>query len=122
MARTAHHRARAHRRYDTALTTLHRDLRYSAAVLAAAGRGGRRPLPRPVRRSVTVRTWARTLQDPSVARWSTQQERRARQELRARVRLLRASVNRPAGALDRGAADDVDVPPARHRRDALWEA
>ncbi len=121
MARTAHHRARAHRRYDTALTTLHRDLRYSAAVLAAAGRGGRRPLPRPVRRSVTVRTWART-SGPVRRPLEHAAGAPARQELRARVRLLRASVNRPAGALDRDAADDVDVPPARHRRDALWKA
>ncbi|WP_226962675.1 MULTISPECIES: hypothetical protein [unclassified Streptomyces] len=120
MARTAHHRARAHRRYDTALTTLHHDLRYSAAVLASAGHGGRRPFPQRVRRLVTVRTWARTVQDSSVARWSAGQERRGRQELRAGVRLLRALVNRPTGELDRDAADDVDVPPARHRRDALW--
>lgn len=119
MARTAHHRARAPHRYDTVLTTELYDLRYSAAVLTDAARDGRRPRPRVVRRRVAVRTWARDIRDTSVARWTAEQERRARQELRRRVRLVRALVNRPAGPLDPDAAEAVEVPPTRHRHHAL---
>ncbi|MFI8966203.1 hypothetical protein ACIGO8_29280 [Streptomyces sp. NPDC053493] len=75
-----------------------------------------------VRRAVEVRSFARYGRDPSVARWAAEEERRARQRLRARAGRLVGLVNRPGRALDVEAADRVDVPPARHRRAALWMA
>ncbi|WP_254711555.1 hypothetical protein [Streptomyces sp. TRM64462] len=122
MARTAHHRPRARHTYDTHLTTVLHDLRFSAAALADAARDGRRARPQGVRRRVTVRHRARAMRDPSVARWAAEQERSARQRLRGQLRPLRALVDQPAGPLDLDAADAVDVLPARHRRLALWLA
>ncbi|MFB9435066.1 hypothetical protein [Streptomyces showdoensis] len=50
------------------------------------------------------------------------EERRARQRLRARLGVVIRLVDSPAGRLAPEAADTVDVPPARHRRAALWLA
>ncbi|MGW5849079.1 hypothetical protein ACWFQ8_14195 [Streptomyces sp. NPDC055254] len=97
------------------------DLRYSAGSLAEAARDRRRPHPRPVRRTVDVYSYPRHRGDRFVSAWSTVEERRARQRLRRRVGVVLGLVN-SAGGLALDAADDVDVPPARHRRGALWLA
>ncbi|UFR00232.1 hypothetical protein KBP30_03125 [Streptomyces sp. Go40/10] len=75
-----------------------------------------------VRRTVEVRSFARHQRDRSVAQWSALEERRARQRLRAHVGTLLKLVNSMAGELALDAADMVDIPPARHRRNALWLA
>ncbi|MGW5424852.1 hypothetical protein [Streptomyces sp. NPDC003943] len=98
-----------------------RDLRYDARGLTVAAREGRRPVPRAVRRVVEVYSFPRHQQDPSVARWAAAEERRARQRLRARLGAVVRLVN-SVGGLAVEAADVVDVPPARHRRGALWLA
>ncbi|WP_248502513.1 hypothetical protein [Streptomyces sp. D2-8] len=75
-----------------------------------------------VRRTVDVYSFARHQRDPSVAQWAATEERRARQRLRTRTGTLLRLVNTTAGALALDAADTVDIPPARHRRGALWLA
>ncbi|MEU4465963.1 hypothetical protein AB0G20_19965 [Streptomyces sp. NPDC024017] len=75
-----------------------------------------------VRRTVDVYSFARHQWDPSVAQWAATEERRARQRLRTQVGTLLRLVNTTAGELALDAADTVDIPPARHRRDALWHA
>ncbi|MEU3076765.1 hypothetical protein [Streptomyces laurentii] len=95
------------------------DLRYEAGERAAAGREGRRAVPRRVRRAVAVYAFPRYQRDASVGCWAAVEERRARQLLRARVGAVVGLVNSASGP---EAADDVDVPPARHRRCGLWMA
>ncbi|MFE3992358.1 hypothetical protein ACFXPW_11855 [Streptomyces goshikiensis] len=124
MSRTAHHiRSRRGPAPDAALraehvhtvlvhTVLVRDLRFSARCLAEASRAGRRARPQALRRHVTVRRLPRYLRDSSVAVMAAQEERRARQRLRADVRSV----------LLLGRAEDADVLPARHRHGALWLA
>ncbi|MBW5482353.1 hypothetical protein GPJ59_10770 [Streptomyces bambusae] len=94
-----------------------RDLRRSARSRAAAQAAGRRPQPETVTRRVEIRTLARYLRDPFVARWAAYDEGRARRRLRdattALVRLART---------DPRALADADIPPARHRRAGLWLA
>ncbi|MET9952215.1 hypothetical protein ABZ135_11795 [Streptomyces sp. NPDC006339] len=130
MSRTAHHVPPSHARAADESrrpgapwhAVVLRGLRYDAACLDAARREGRRAVPRAVRRRVEVYAPARHHRDPSVARWARAGERRARRELRWRVGGLRRLVNSPAGPLHAYASDTVDVPPARHRRGALWLA
>ncbi|MEU7255638.1 hypothetical protein AB0B21_07495 [Streptomyces rimosus] len=98
------------------------DLRYSARTLTEAARESRRPRPRRVRRTVVIHSFPRYQRDRSVARWSAQEERRARQRLRRQVGNLLGLVNSVSGELALDAVDTVDVPPARHRRGALWLA
>ncbi|WP_328776577.1 hypothetical protein OHU17_24455 [Streptomyces goshikiensis] len=129
MSRTAHHiRSRRAPAPDAALrdehvnaehvhtvlvhTVLVRDLRFSARCLAEAARAGRRARPQALRRHVTVRRLPRYLRDSSVAVMAAQEERRARQRLRADVRSV----------LLLGHAEDADVLPARHRHGVLWLA
>lgn len=57
-----------------------------------------------------------------VAQWAATEERRTRQRLRTQVATLLRLVNTTAGELAFDAADTVDIPPARHRRGALWHA
>ncbi|KKZ71249.1 hypothetical protein VO63_24420 [Streptomyces showdoensis] len=78
--------------------------------------------PTPVRRSVAVYSFPRHNRDRTVARMAAVEERRARQRLRARLGVVIRLVDSPAGRLAPEAADTVDVPPARHRRAALWLA
>ncbi|GAA4921386.1 hypothetical protein ACFPM3_01695 [Streptomyces coeruleoprunus] len=130
MARTAHHLTLAHRTMSlddpapgaALATVVLYDLRYSARSLAEARRASRRARPQRVRRRVAVHRLARYGHDPSVGRWATESERRARQRLRSRVRALQRLVDSCDGRLDPGAADAVDVPPAHHRHAALWWA
>ncbi|MFI5665360.1 hypothetical protein [Streptomyces sp. NPDC051704] len=124
MSRTAHHiRTRRGPAPDAALvderfhaplvhTVLVRELRFSARCLTEASRAGRRARPQALRRRVTVRRLPRCLRDSSVAVMAAQEERRARQRLRADVRSV----------LLLGRAEDADVLPARHRHGALWLA
>ncbi|MER5570426.1 hypothetical protein ABT083_30185 [Streptomyces goshikiensis] len=129
MSRTAHHiRSRRVPAPDAALrdehvnaehvhtelvhTVLVRDLRFSARCLAEAARAGRHARPQALRRHVTVRRLPRYLRDSSVAVMAAQEERRARQRLRADVRSV----------LLLGRAEDADVLPARHRHGVLWLA
>lgn len=128
MARTAHHRRS--RSLDTygwspgspwSSVVLH-DRRYSVRDVTEATQKSRRPTPSTIRRTVDVYSLPRYRQDRSVALAAATEERRARQRLRARVGLLLRLVNSPADALVHDAADAVDVPPARHRRSALWLA
>jgi hypothetical protein len=100
------------------------DLRYSAACLAQAGREGRRPRPQRRRHSVRVYSYARyAVRSRSVSREAAQDERRARQALRTRL----GALHRQLAVLGCGkegarAAVDVDVVPARHRHNAVWQA
>lgn len=99
------------------------DLRYSARVLAEAAREGRRPRPTRVRRTVEIHRLPRADHDGTVGRSAAQEERRARRRLRDRLLALRGLIGASrTGPLDRGAADAVDVPPARHRHGARWFA
>ncbi|WP_369193964.1 hypothetical protein [Streptomyces djakartensis] len=66
-----------------------------------------------------IHSFPRYRRDGSVAEWAAQEERRARQRLRARAGMLLRLVNTASGHLALDAADSVDVPPARHRRGAL---
>ncbi|MFE9927921.1 hypothetical protein [Streptomyces sp. NPDC005533] len=75
-----------------------------------------------MRRTVAVYAFPRHQQDRSVARWSAQEERRARQRLRAQVGTLLRLVRSTSDELALDAADMVDIPPARHRRSSLWLA
>ncbi|MEV8585642.1 hypothetical protein AB0424_01765 [Streptomyces sp. NPDC051180] len=129
MARTAHHIPRSRRplpddrlRGDPWCSLLVRDLRYSAASAAEAARNRSRPQPQSVRRAVDLHSWPRFRQDRSVARWAAEEERKARQRLRARTRTLTRLVNGVGVAIAHTASSTVDVPPARHRRCALWWA
>ncbi|MFE1343520.1 hypothetical protein [Streptomyces sp. NPDC058757] len=103
------------------------DLRYSSRVLTDAARAGRRPRPQRIRRRVAVRSFPRFRHDPFVAREAARLERRARQDLRARLTAARRLADRPGpdtgtGGLGLAAAGAVDIPPARHRRNSLWLA
>lgn len=129
VARTAHHVPAAHSRdgddhrpWNPWRSVVLHDLRYSARCLHDAVRESRRPRPRAVRREVEFHSFARHVHDPSVARWSAVEERRARQRLRAQVGTLLRLVHSATGELDLEAADSVDVPPARHRHGSLWDA
>lgn len=100
------------------------DLRYSAACLAQAGREGCRPRPRRRRHSVRVYSYARyAVRSRSVSREAAQDERRARQALRTGL----GALHRQLAVLGCGeevarAAVDLDVVPARHRHNAVWQA
>ncbi|MFE3932812.1 hypothetical protein ACFXPJ_03140 [Streptomyces goshikiensis] len=124
MSRTAHHiRSRRAPAPDAALrdehvnaelvhTVLVRDLRFSARCLAEAARAGRRPRPRPPRPPTRARRRPRTPRPTGGPVMAAQEERRARQRLRADVRSV----------LLLGHAEDTDVLPARHRHGVLWLA
>ncbi|MEU2156102.1 hypothetical protein ABZ532_13995 [Streptomyces sp. NPDC019396] len=75
-----------------------------------------------IRRTVNVRSWPRFQRDRSVAEWSAAEERRERQRLRTQVETALKLVNSTADDLTPDAAETVDIPPARHRRNALWLA
>ncbi|GCD94688.1 hypothetical protein EHYA_02357 [Embleya hyalina] len=99
------------------------DLRYSGRVLAEAAREGRRPRPRRIVRRVDVYAWGRYLaSDREVGTAAALAEGRERTRLRAGVVPVRAMVNgSAAGGLDVTAAEWVDLPPARHRRNGLYQ-
>ncbi|WP_234352811.1 hypothetical protein [Streptomyces sp. NRRL B-1140] len=69
-----------------------------------------------------VYSFARSRRDRSIAEWSTLEERRARQRMRAQAATLKGLLH--AGVDERAleAADAVDIPPTRHRRSSLWHA
>ncbi|MFJ4539768.1 hypothetical protein ACIP39_27945 [Streptomyces tibetensis] len=69
-----------------------------------------------------VYAFARRRRDRSIAEWSALEERRARQRLRTQVGTLMGLVRHGVDELALEAVDSVDVPPARHRRSALWHA
>ncbi|MFF7892691.1 hypothetical protein ACFZDI_12500 [Streptomyces sp. NPDC007907] len=98
------------------------DLRYSARSLTDATRASRRPQPRSIRRTVKVYSFARRGRDRSITAWSALEERRERQRLRARVETLLGLVHTGLDAHALDAVDSVDIPPARHRHNALWQA
>ncbi|MCG5219336.1 hypothetical protein [Streptosporangium sp. KLBMP 9127] len=129
MSRTAHHIFLSRFRFDTGGRSGNPwrsvkivDLRYSAACLREAQRAGDRPRPIPVHRKVDVYSWARAdPRDRSVSQWARHQERQARQRLRLTLEAIRRSVGATIdGRLAVEAADDLEVHPARHRRDAIW--
>jgi hypothetical protein len=99
------------------------DLRYSAACLRQAGRAGHRPRPIYLRRRVDVYSWARSdPRDQSVSEWADIEERQARQRLRLRLEAIRQRVNATTdGPPAVEAIDDLEVHPARHRRNAIWQ-
>ncbi|GHA63783.1 hypothetical protein ACIQRS_09030 [Streptomyces termitum] len=137
MSRTAHHLTRA--AWDTEATdgtppgspwhalTLY-DLRYASRTEGPVGAPAATDRVRPthrvhrVRRHVAVHWLPRHQHDPAVGRWAARLERRARQDLRARLGAVRRLARTPGGPLDLDAADTVDVPPARHRHGARWLA
>ncbi|MFD9422722.1 MULTISPECIES: hypothetical protein [unclassified Streptomyces] len=58
-----------------------------------------------------------------MARWSAQEERRARQRLRTQVGRLRGLMNADVGGgISVEAAEGVEIPPANHRHSSLWLA
>ena len=99
------------------------DLRYSAACLRQARRAGHRPLPTSLRRKVDVYSRARAApRDQSVSEWAGIEERQARQRLRLRLEAIRQRVNATTdGPLAVDAFDDLEVHPARHRRNVIWQ-
>jgi hypothetical protein len=124
MSRTAtdqrKRRARSREDWSQPLVFTVFDLRHPRGQAPAAGR----PAPREVRRRVRlegyvstwgVSTWGRG----GLARVARQHERRARAATRDRLVRLRQLVNGPGGL---AAAEELDVPPYRHRRSALWDA
>ncbi|MFF2779054.1 hypothetical protein ACFVU3_29695 [Streptomyces sp. NPDC058052] len=130
MTRTAHHLSLPrHDTWDTPgggpwRAVVLYDLRYSARALADATRAGRRPRPVRVRRAVGVYAMPRHQHD-DLTYAANLLERRARQALRARLTAARRLADTPGtrpAPLDPDAADTVDIPPARHRRSALWLA
>ncbi|MET7336787.1 hypothetical protein [Nonomuraea sp. NPDC005650] len=120
MSRTAHHIDRPIRdggdRYGKpwrSVTIV--DLRYSAACLREAERAGHRARPASVRHRADVYSWARAdLRDRWVAQWARNEERQARRRLRLRLEAIRRTANAAEPV------DDLEVHPARHRRNALW--
>ncbi|MGC5011734.1 hypothetical protein ACLQ2R_13305 [Streptosporangium sp. DT93] len=100
------------------------DLRYSDACLKEAVRDGRRPYPKLVRRRTIVYSWARVdLHDRFVSRQAGVEERRERQRLRRSAAVIRQVINAVVDdCLANEALEDLDVPPARHRRNAVWLA
>jgi hypothetical protein len=129
MSRTAHHIPRVQSQTSdiagrplraTDLT----ELRYSEACQREAQLRGHRPRPRQIRRKVRVYRFARErIQNRSIAPAAALDERRARQRLRISISAVRALVNATAeGRLAIEAAEEVDIPPARHRRNELWQA
>ncbi|WP_329275586.1 hypothetical protein [Streptomyces sp. NBC_00691] len=129
MARTAHHIPRSRRRPAAEKTPgapwrslVLYDLRHASARRAGTGADREHPHPRTIRRLVVFRRWPRFNQDSGVARWSAQEERRARRRLRAQVGRVLSAVNAPDGTVTPDAADTVDIPPARHRHSSLWFA
>ncbi|MFF1839523.1 hypothetical protein ACFVXE_35940 [Streptomyces sp. NPDC058231] len=129
MARTAHHRPPSQTkqsRSDLSGAPWHsvvlRDLRYSARCLSVAVNGSHRPRPDRGRRRVDVYCFPRHNRDRSIARWSTQRERQARQQLRRQAAAIRGLVYATSGELSAEAADIVDVCPPRHRHSSIWMA
>ncbi|MER5642787.1 hypothetical protein ABT095_38360 [Kitasatospora sp. NPDC002227] len=93
------------------------DLRYSQAALALAVREGRRPLPRHSRHQVTSWHWLQL-----VGRKGSFHSEIAMTESRFRLR-CRLDAQRLRGLHRAGHdLDGADIPPARHRRGALWRA
>ncbi|MFF9344265.1 MULTISPECIES: hypothetical protein [unclassified Streptomyces] len=130
MTRTAHHLSGdRHYAWDTPgggpwRATVLYDLRYGSRALAEAAGAGRRPRPQRVRRAVAVYALPRH-EHGDLTYSANLAERRARQALRARLTAARRLADAPgprSGPLDPGAADAVDIPPARHRRSVLWLA
>ncbi|MFJ8042278.1 hypothetical protein ACIRBX_17415 [Kitasatospora sp. NPDC096147] len=93
------------------------DLRYPHAELTRAAREGRRPVPVPTLRRLRSRHWNRLdgSTDGFTAMIATSN---GRARLRARLAADRIRGLHRAGH----SVDGADVPPARHRRDALWHA
>ncbi|MFI0422316.1 hypothetical protein [Spongiactinospora sp. 9N601] len=123
MSRTAHHIDRPTLGQGTpwrSVTIV--DLRYSAACLQQARQTGHRPRPMSLRHKVDVYSWARSdPRDQSVSEWADIEERRARQRLRLRLEAIRQRVNATTdGSRAVEAIDDLEVHPARHRRNAIW--
>ncbi|GAA3015218.1 hypothetical protein GCM10020229_28030 [Kitasatospora albolonga] len=93
------------------------DLRYPHAELARAASEGRRPVPAPTLRR--LRSWHPYRLDGRTDSCTTMiATSNARARLRARLAADRIRGLHRAGH----SVDGADVPPARHRRDALWHA
>jgi hypothetical protein len=71
---------------------------------------------------VNVYCFPRRNRDRSIASWSTQEERRARQGFRKQATTIRRLVNAAFGELAPEAADTVDVPTSRQRHSSIWMA
>ncbi|WP_441125966.1 hypothetical protein [Nonomuraea sp. H19] len=99
------------------------DLRYSAACLKQGRQAGRRPHPITVHHKVDVYSWARAdPRDRSVSQWADTQERQARQRLRLALEAIRQRANATVGGrLAVEAIDELEVHPARHRHNAIWQ-
>ncbi|GAA2216571.1 hypothetical protein GCM10009850_120410 [Nonomuraea monospora] len=123
MSHTAHHLGRPALDRGTpwrSVTIV--DLRYSAACLRQARRTGQRPRPKLLRRKVDVYSRARSdPRDQSVSEQAGIEERQARQRLRLRLDAIRRRINATTGGLLQAeTSDDLEVHPARHRRNAIW--
>lgn len=94
------------------------ELRYTREEFTRARREGRRPVPSLVVRSFTSYTYSRAMNE----RRNSPYERRARAALQAFRSPARAHLRAaPTGVLPLW-AEDLDLPPARHRHRDLWEA
>jgi hypothetical protein len=75
-----------------------------------------------LRHKVDVYSWARAdPRDRSVSEWADLEERQERQRLRLRLEAIRQRINATTGGpLVIEGIDDLEVHPARHRRNAIW--
>ncbi|MEV7616225.1 hypothetical protein [Streptomyces sp. NPDC089799] len=99
---------------DWAVGLVVRELRYGAREMREAARAGRRPRPQRVR---VVRQPAE-MPDAAMDRYEAVLERAARQRLRITAGRVRGLVNDRRGPLRTAWAEEVDVPPVRHRHGA----
>lgn len=126
MSRTAHHFSRSFPETDYgSLPRRERilvDLRYDDRCLEEAARHGRRPRPRRIRHAARIYSIARV--DPrsrSVSQEASWEEHQARQRLRLSAEMIRKAANATAGGSSvPEAVEGLEVPPASHRRNAVW--
>ncbi|MFI5531117.1 hypothetical protein ACIA8O_21510 [Kitasatospora sp. NPDC051853] len=113
--RTTPHRLRSSESGPVSVTRY--DLRHPEAELTRAAREGRRPAP--VRTLRRLRSWNWIRLDGRTGGFACEiatAERRGRLRARLEAERLRA-LHRASHPLD-----GADVPPVRHRHDALWHA
>lgn len=129
MSRTAHHVSRSRSGIGhvaggpwRSVTVV--DLRYGGACPKEPVQDGRRPVPHLVRRGTVVHSWARADPRDRFVSWRAgAEERRERQRLRRSAEMIRQVVNATVdGCLAIEVVEDLDIQPARHRRNAIWLA
>lgn len=95
-------------------------LRYSAADLAEAEAGGRRPRPSRVTRRLRAGTYPRASNLRVIGALANRQERALRAADRTVDRWARQVLRGAEAPVE--AAWDVDFPDPRHRHDGLWDS